>query len=311
MSRKKNQPEPLDALLSRLNRDIEGFIRGAIETPLDVKKWSFLTGGFGPVKCWELTGCKKKACPAYERADERCWLRVGTLCGGKVQGEFAKKYKTCFECDVLKKVSHTPVRLLYENINTLIFHLKDKALRLHELAIKDPLTDLYNRHFFNEIIVREAARSERNRETLSFIMIDMDNLKLINDTLGHLAGDEVLAETARLITNAVRKSDVVFRFGGDEFLVLMENADCEKAAAMSERLLAAARKWNAAHAAARGYLLSFSMGCSTREKGRDILASLKEADERMYRNKKERRNRRATDPSSAQADLPGRSVKRP
>jgi PleD family two-component response regulator len=96
---------------------------------------------------------------------------VGTLCGGKVQGEFARKYETCFECEVFKIISEEPVRLLYENLNTLIFHIKDKGIKLQELAIKDQLTGLYNRHFFNEVIEREAALSNRNGEPLSFIMI--------------------------------------------------------------------------------------------------------------------------------------------
>jgi len=163
-------PKIID-LLNQLNHDIEGFIRKSIESSFNIEKWSALSNGFKTIRCWEIKGCRKETCLAYNDKDFRCWLMVGTLCGGKVQGEFARKYETCFECEVFKIISEEPVRLLYENLNTLIFHIKDKGIKLQELAIKDQLTGLYNRHFFNEVIEREAALSNRNGEPLSFIMI--------------------------------------------------------------------------------------------------------------------------------------------
>ena len=256
---------------------------------MDIEKWSALSNGFKPLKCWEIKGCTKKDCPAYGSKDYRCWLQVGTLCRGKVQGEFAKKYRTCFECEVLKLVSQEPVRALYENINTLTFHIHNKTAKLGELAIKDQLTNLYNRHFFNEIIEKETARAERRTEPLSFIMIDIDNFKKTNDTLGHLTGDKLLAEAATLIKNTVRKSDIVFRFGGDEFLVILMNAGCDTPADMVKRILDAVDGWDKDNADAFGCRLSFSMGCSTYEKGRNVLETLKEADAMMYKNKNEKR----------------------
>jgi len=290
MSDKKAHEKKINILLERLNRDIEEFIRDSIESSFDIQKVSFLSNGCEPVRCWEIKGCEKEKCPAHSSEDHRCWLQVGTLCGGKVQGEFAKKYKTCFECDVLKIISGDPVRMLCENINTLIFHLKDKTIKFHELAIKDPLTGLYNRHFFNEIIEREMASIERKSETLSFIMIDIDHFKEINDTLGHLAGDKVLIEAATLIKNTARKADLAFRFGGDEFLVLLTNADCDKTTNMVGRLGDAIELWNKDNANAYGCRLSFSIGCSTCGKECDIHSALKDADEKMYQNKKEKKN---------------------
>lgn len=294
MTNEKNHEEGIVSFLQQLNLDIEKFIRGSIESSFDIKKWSALSNRFKPLKCWEIKGCKKAKCPAYNSKDYRCWLQVGTLCGGEVQGEFAKKYQTCFDCDVFRIISEEPVRALYENINTLIFHLKNREIKLRELAIKDHLTGIYNRHFFNEVIEREMARAVRKNETLSFIMIDIDYFKKINDTFGHLTGDRILVEAANLIKNAVRKSDLVFRFGGDEFLVLMINADCNKATNMVERLLDKIDKWNKDKTATYDCGLSFSIGCSTCEKGGNVLRSLKEADERMYLNKKEKGNERGS-----------------
>lgn len=282
-------------LINQLNHDIERFIRKSIESSFNIEKWSALSNGFETIRCWEIKACRKEACPAYNDKDFRCWLRVGTLCGGKVQGEFAKKYETCFECEVFKIISEEPVRLLYENLNTLIFHIKDKGIKLQELAIKDQLTGLYNRHFLNEVIEREAARSDRNGEQISFIVIDLDYFKQINDTLGHLTGDKILIEAATLIKKTMRGSDLLFRFGGDEFLVLLLNTTYDKSIHMVQRLLTAVDGWNKENAEAYGCHLSFSLGCSTHEKGCDIREALKEADDRMYQNKKGKRNKAIED----------------
>ena len=282
--------EEIINFLQRINHDIMNFIRSSLESSTDHEQWSSLPNGFAQLKCWEIKGCTKQDCLAYGSEDHRCWLKVGTLCGGKVQGEFAQKYKTCFDCDVFKMISKEPVKALYENINTLIFHLNDKSVKLGELAIKDQLTKLYNRHFFNEIIDKETSNAERKTEPLSLIMIDINGFKQINDTFGHLTGDKLLAETAALIKNTARKSDIVFRYGGDEFLVMLTNSDCDTAAGMVRRILDGVEEWNKTSADAFGCKLSLSVGCSTYEKGRDVLETLKEADERMYQNKKEKKN---------------------
>ncbi len=280
-----SQDENIFVQLDELNRDIEGLIKGSLEDSFDTREWSALSARFEPIRCREIKGCHKKDCPAYDHNNYRCWLTVGTFCGSCIQGEFAKKYLTCFECAVLKKISEQPVRRLYENINTLVSFLKDKAAKLHQLAIRDPLTRLYNRHFFNEVVEHEAAKCARNGEDISFIMIDLDGFKRINDDLGHLAGDSILIEAARLITHAVRKSDLVFRFGGDEFLVLMSNADAIRSTVMMDRLLEAVAAWNRSCADAFCCEISVSMGCSTLARGGDIRAALREADEQMYRHK--------------------------
>jgi diguanylate cyclase (GGDEF)-like protein len=263
-------PKLID-ILNRLNHDIE-------------EKWSAL-------RCWEIKGCRKETCPAYNVKDFRCWLMVGTLSGGQVQGEFAKKYETCFECEVFKIISEEPVRLLYESLNTLIFHTKDKGIRLDEIAIKDQLTWLYNRTCLEEIIEREAARSDRYGEQMSFMAIGVDCSKQINDTFGHVTADKMLIEAATLIKKTMRRSDLLLRFGGDEFLVLLINTNCDKSIYMVERLLTAVDGWNKKNAEAYGYHLSFSTGCSTYEKGIDILEALKEADANMYQNKIGKRNK--------------------
>jgi len=187
-------------------------------------------------------------------------------------------------------VPEEPVNLLQENITALIHYFRNRTSDFQEMAIKDQLTGLYNRHFFNEVIKREANRIERTGDVISFIMLDMDDLKYINDTLGHLAGDKIIIEGAGLLQQNVRKSDLVFRFGGDEFLVLLVDTDCDGTDYMIRRFLAAVDTWNTNNADGYGCKLSFSIGCSTCKNCGEVLETLSEADKRMYSNKKKKKD---------------------
>ncbi len=97
----------------------------------------------------------------------------------------------------------------------------EKALA--EQAIRDPLTNLYNRRYFNHRIVEELTRAERNKHSLTVLMCDLDHFKAINDTRGHQVGDEVLKAVARSIQESTRGTDLVFRWGGDEIVIVISN----------------------------------------------------------------------------------------
>ncbi len=107
---------------------------------------------------------------------------------------------------------------------------------IQRLAVTDSLTGLYNRHKLQDSIDTEVERAKRYNRPLSIIMIDMDKLKVINDTSGHAAGDEALKLVAKSIQRSIRKVDMGTRFGGDEFIVLLPEADCEEAAAVAKRI---------------------------------------------------------------------------
>jgi diguanylate cyclase (GGDEF)-like protein len=104
------------------------------------------------------------------------------------------------------------------------------------LAVTDPLTGLYNRHKLNESIEAEVERGIRYGRPLSIIMIDMDDLKRINDESGHPAGDQVLMDVADGIRRQIRRVDIPTRYGGDEFLVLLPEADGEEALRVADRI---------------------------------------------------------------------------
>lgn len=228
----------MDTILKDLNKTVENYIRQNLHNSS-----TEILSNIAPLShkrqlksCWEINSCDKKECPAYEVDDYRCWLKVGTLCGGGVQGIFAEKYNTCYNCPVFLQYNHSSIDALYENIAILIQHLGDKSLELREMAIKDSLTKCYNRYYLEQVSGYEEERAKRNGEPVSLILFDLDKFKEINDKQGHLAGDHVLKAFAQLLKTKTRESELVFRIGGDEFLILMPNCPEEKRVLAEQRL---------------------------------------------------------------------------
>ncbi|WP_245986733.1 GGDEF domain-containing protein [Vibrio pectenicida] len=107
---------------------------------------------------------------------------------------------------------------------------------LHDSAIKDELTQLYNRRALEELLPTEVARAHRHDQPLSIVLLDIDHFKQVNDTYGHQVGDEVLRITGRVLKLHTRRDDLSFRYGGEEFMVLLPNTDVEKALIVAEKL---------------------------------------------------------------------------
>jgi diguanylate cyclase (GGDEF)-like protein len=155
---------------------------------------------------------------------------------------------------------------------------------LRQLVTTDALTGCRNRRYFDEIIGREVQRHRRYHIALSLVFIDVDRFKTINDTLGHDEGDRVLQRVAAFLLRNVREVDYVFRWGGDEFLILMSCRE-EEARRRAEDLQSGFARSPDADGLPSG--VGLSVGCA--EVGpdvSDILALIKVADERMYVNKK-------------------------
>jgi len=117
--------------------------------------------------------------------------------------------------------------------------------RLYEdarkLADRDPLTGFYNHRFLHERLGEEVIRAQRGRRPLSVLMLDLDDFKLVNDTFGHLFGDQVLTWAAELIRSTLRGSDIPARYGGDEFAIILPETDGDEARTAAERILSAFR----------------------------------------------------------------------
>lgn len=166
--------------------------------------------------------------------------------------------------------------------NTLIESLKEKRRaeeQLQHVSTHDPLTGVYNQGYFSE----EMTRVGRGRRfPISIIVADLDNLKLVNDSRGHGAGDQILREAARVLVSAVRGEDVVARIGGDEFAIILPGADTEAAAKILERIREEEACFNRDQDA---FTLGISLGLATARDSSSLDETFKLADRRMYEDK--------------------------
>lgn len=173
-------------------------------------------------------------------------------------------------------------------INASLFESMELAnLQLERLAITDGLTNIFNHRYFYIRLDEEFNRSERYKTPLSVIMIDVDNFKTINDTYGHRTGDLILKELANILKSSIRKSDIVARYGGDEFIILLPQTDRKGAEAEAGRVIQAIseRKFESMN----GLCPEISHGISTypdpKIKKVDDLVSI--ADRQLYVSKDE------------------------
>ncbi len=142
------------------------------------------------------------------------------------------------ECSNATPFSEKELMRLETLLNLLIFPLRN-ALMYHSAikrSLQDPLTELHNRAAYNTAIETEIYRASRHSSDLSLLMIDIDHFKQINDQYGHLSGDKVLKYVAQKLKILVRKSDLVYRYGGEEFVILMTNTHLVRARLIAERI---------------------------------------------------------------------------
>jgi len=182
----------------------------------------------------------------------------------------------------------TLISEIYDHLSSLIGTIRRSQDRLRYLATRDLLTGLYNRNYFNESVVRDIQKAKRYQERLSFVILDIDDFKTINDTFGHVHGDGIIKECAQILRRSVRRSDFLCRFGGDEFVIVTPKGDCADNEALIERIHAHTDEWNRKFSTSN-YTLSFSVGCSVWEEGRDVMEVLREADRHLYSMKKRKK----------------------
>ncbi len=146
------------------------------------------------------------------------------------------------------------------------------------------MTEVYDRRFLERIFSKEKRRAERLGSKLTFLLIDLDEFKSVNTQFGHVAGDRVLKELGALLNETLRNSDVIVRYGGDEFVVVMPDCNEEQGHRAIERIGQKVDKWNVLNLIPN-YQMSLSCGLAMYEKGMNIEVLLEAADRRMYEDK--------------------------
>jgi len=168
-------------------------------------------------------------------------------------------------------------------------------LQLYQAATKDFLTNTYNKRFFQERLQGEFFYTLRHGGNLSVVVMDLDHFKRVNDTYGHIAGDAALKIVAQHLQNKTRKDDIVARFGGEEFVILMRDCDLDHAKNMAENLREGISKLKII-SGSHEFQITTSMGVSTlQDSNRSTLRGaedlIRRADEQLYKAKQSGRNR--------------------
>ena len=171
--------------------------------------------------------------------------------------------------------------------------LGDLNKKFREMAIRDGLTGLFNHRHAQDRLTEEYERSKRFKRRFSILFMDVDHFKFFNDNNGHQAGDEVLKTIAQLMTGAIRESDIVARWGGEEFIIIAAETDARQACELAERIRLAVATHAFAHSKRQPLgLVSLSIGVATISNStRDAQSLVKLADDAVYHAKDHGRNR--------------------
>lgn len=178
-------------------------------------------------------------CPIFPLTDAMTHTCVPMIVSGKVLGvvQFLSLFVDSPEREVeLQMNLHLAGLYLQEALPVL--HAKRLASNLHEMATKDALTGLSNRHFLESNINPILAGIRRRKSSMGILMCDLDFFKQVNDEYGHDVGDQILKTLAIIMQNSVRESDIVIRYGGEEFLILLTDCEIEKAIEVAEKIRA-------------------------------------------------------------------------
>lgn len=201
--------------------------------------------------------------------------------------------------DEVYRIAHTaasvmPLLIAFPTIYfifRLLWKLNESHLIIEELSRTDGLTNVFNRRYFEELGARENSLAKRTGGPVSLLMLDLDHFKLINDRHGHTAGDGVLVEFAERLRQTLRTHDIVGRYGGEEFVVLLSSSDSSQAFEAAQRIRLATSE---TPVLTEGQQISFtvSIGVATSLNGDyDLHALIKCADMALYQAKEKGRNR--------------------
>jgi diguanylate cyclase (GGDEF)-like protein len=179
-------------------------------------------------------------------ADARRDLRLSAAAGAAIGWPLRCRTRTVAALVVIERTAASAVPRITPALTELLgvalegpAQALDNALMLRRaeaLSVTDELTQLYNSRYLNHVLRREAKRASRSGRPLSLVFLDLDGFKSVNDSHGHLAGSRALVEAAAVIRGSARETDVVARFGGDEFSIILPDTGADGAVAVGERV---------------------------------------------------------------------------
>ncbi|MBI9111016.1 diguanylate cyclase [Maridesulfovibrio ferrireducens] len=169
--------------------------------------------------------------------------------------------------------------------------LRESEERFKSLSITDQLTGLYNRRHLQDVAHAEFDRCKRDNKPLCALLMDVDDFKHFNDTYGHSAGDEVLERVGKLLRQSIRDSDRAFRYGGEEFIILLPETECKQAILTAEKIRVAMAEEQYTPNEGAPVHKTISIGVAEYEPGECLDKMLKRADDNMYQAKIKGKNR--------------------
>jgi diguanylate cyclase (GGDEF)-like protein len=210
------------------------------------------------------------------------------------------------------EAGHLKILTALANQTAIAIENADLYERLKQEAVTDGLTGVYNYKTLMQSLRTEMRRAQRYGHTVTFIMVDVDFLKRYNDRFGHMAGSEVLAHVARMLSANCRNTDIVGKYGGDEFAIILPQTSIEGAIHVAERMRAAIAQYEFANVEQGAITCSFGIATYP-DDGREIHELIWQADQQLFQAKREGKNRlRATgrdgpvpDAAPAPAAVPG------
>lgn len=274
--------------------------------------------------CWEFSKCGREpngektaelgVCPAAtetrlnnlhggSNGGRTCWILAGTLCKGEIQGNFVNKHASCSQCDFYKSVEKEEGSLFIMSA-TLLSYITgkseyesqlDKYIRdlinmndkLSQMANVDALTGTYNRREFDDEL--NSLITEKDIHTISFslILFDIDNFKSVNDNFGHKTGDRILQGISALVTANIREEDCLFRWGGEEFILILPGETLDNARDAAERIRSSIQD----HDFEIGQPVTISLGVGEYKSGENNNQVIMRVDSALLEAKSEGKNR--------------------
>ncbi|MFT7235423.1 MAG: diguanylate cyclase (GGDEF)-like protein [Methylophagaceae bacterium] len=192
-----------------------------------------------------------------------------------------------------KKFRNEDTQLVEDFLCKFVYPLRNCLLyrQAQRAGLQDKLTGLNNRAAFDNNLTREVDLAQRQHTPLSLVLLDIDHFKTVNDSYGHSTGDIVLRALADSIVDTLRRSDIAFRYGGEEFALILSNTDTASALLVAERIRIAAFQLNCNDGDDRHFNLTVSLGVSELKQGEKATAFFDRADRALYKAKKSGRNK--------------------